>query len=182
MQQITHTECVYRPGDAEAVAQVFSAMGFAVTQGDPYTIAFVNPEVKDAISNCIYASEITPAQLAFEGALHKALGDSSGLRKAADEWEGDFRANPQRSFHFGFRYDDKEAFEATIERLRAVGASGGPLEGRVLVTGVYFPGDPGSITDVMAQAFAWTDVFASGVLAFGQHLELQWHIKDMVYS
>jgi hypothetical protein len=32
----------------------------------------------------------------------------------------------------------------------------------------------------MAQAFVWTDVMASGILTFGQHLELQWHIAPSV--
>ena len=48
------------------------------------------------------------------------------------------------------------------------------------MTGVYFPGDEGSITETMAQGFVWTDVMASGILTFGQHLELQWHIEPSV--
>ena len=42
------------------------------------------------------------------------------------------------------------------------------------VSGVFYPGGPGSITDAMVQAFVYTDVVAAGLLAFGQHVELQW--------
>jgi hypothetical protein len=41
---------------------------------------------------------------------------------------------------------------------------------------VFRPGDPGSYTDMMTQAFVRTDVIASGLLAFGQHIELQWQV------
>lgn len=180
MQQITHSECIYAPGEGDLVKELFVALGFGVTKVDPYPyiIAHVNPAVQDVMGNCIYASEVTPVQQAFEKTLRDTLAGSPELQEAAQAWEEDFRNDPQRSVHFGFKYDTREDFEATIERLRAIGAPGAPLEGRVLVTGVYFPGDPGSITDTMAQGFAWTDLFASGILTFGQHLELQWHIEE----
>ena len=50
------------------------------------------------------------------------------------------------------------------------------LVGRVTLSGVFRPGDPGSYTDTMTQAFVRTDVIASGLLAFGQHIELQWQV------
>ena len=182
MQQITHSECIYAPGEGELVKTLLTTLGFAVTKVDPhpYIIAHVQPALKDVMSNCIYASELTPTQQAFEKTLRETLATSEDFRSAAEEWETDFRNDPQRSVHFGFCYDTREEFEATIDRVRKASAPGQPLENRVLVTGVYFPGDPGSITDTMAQAFLWTDVFASGILTFGQHLELQWHIKSFV--
>ncbi len=182
MQQITHSECIYAPGDGELVKLLFKTMGFTVTKVDPhpYIIAHVQPDVKDVNNNVFYASELTPSQQAFEKTLREQLASSEEFRTAAEEWESDFRDNPQRSVHFGFKYETREDFEAAVERVRAVSAPGQPLEGRVQVTGVYFPGDPGSITDVMAQGFLWTDLFASGILTFGQHIEFQWHIKPMV--
>jgi hypothetical protein len=182
MQQITHSECIYAPGDAELVKELFTALGFAVKQGEssPYIIAHVNPEVHDVMSNVIYASEVTPLQQAFEKTLQETLASSPDFRLAADNWEKDFRDDPQRSVHFGFQYESRDSFEATIGRLREVSAPGQPLEGRLLVTAVYFPGDAGSITETMAQGFLWTDVMASGILTFGQHLELQWHIAAPV--
>lgn len=182
MQELTHNECIYAPGDADAVKAFFGALGLSLTNvaPHPYIIAHVNPSQKDVIGNVLYASELTPLQQAFEQTLKDALARSEDLRVAAEDWERDFREDPQRSVHFGLRYDTQAAFEEALGRLREVGGPGGALEGRVLVTGVYYPGDPGSLTDVMAQGFVWTDVLASGILTFGQHIELQWHIKPMV--
>jgi hypothetical protein len=179
LQRLTHSECIYAPGDAEAVKALFTALGFAVTKVEPhpYIIAHVDPEVHDVMANVIYASELTAMQQTFEKTLQETLAASPEFRDATDNWEKDFRDDPQRSVHFGFQYGSREAFEATVERLRAAAAPGGALEGRLVVTGVYFPGDAGSITDTMAQGFLWTDVMASGILTFGQHLELQWHIE-----
>jgi len=179
VQRITHTECIYAPGDGPLVKEVFEALGFGVRPGahSPYVIAFVDPEVKDVMKNAVYASELTAQQQVFEKTLQEALADSDELRQAAHDWEQDFRDDPQRSVHFGFQYESREAFEARVDRLREVSGPGQPLEGRLVVTGVYYPGDKGSITDSMAQAFVWTDVLASGILTFGQHLELQWHIE-----
>ena len=50
------------------------------------------------------------------------------------------------------------------------------LSGRVALSGVYYPDEPGAYAPNMIQAFVKTDVVASGLLAFGQHIELQWHI------
>lgn len=132
------------------------------------------------MSNVIYASESPPAQQAFERTLRDQLASSPRLRAAADAWRDAFHTDPQRSVHFGFRYETRGEFEAAIGRLRAASGPGGPLEHRLVVTAVYFPGDPGSITDTMAQGFVWTDLFASGLLLFGQHIEMQWHVGSQV--
>jgi len=184
MQELTHSECIYAPGDAALVEELFRALGFTVikVEGYPYIIAQVEHDKQDVMTNCIYASELTPVQQAFEKTLQEQLASSPEFRSAAEDWENDFRNDPQRSVHFGFRYESRENFEAAIERVRQASGPGKPLEGRVLVTGVYFPGDPGSITDTMAQGFIWTDILASGILTFGQHLEMQWHIKPQVLT
>ena len=39
--------------------------------------------------------------------------------------------------------------------------------------GFFRPGDPGSYTDFIMQSFIKTDVAASGLITFGQHIELQ---------
>lgn len=182
MQQVTHVECVYNRTDKQLVQELFSLLGFTVStpRSSPYMLAHVQPGVRDAMSNVIYASESTPAQQAFESALREQLASSSPLRVAADGWRKAFHADPQRSVHFGFRYESKDEFEAAISRLRAASEPCGPLEHRLSVTAVYCPGDPGSITDTMAQGFVWTDLLASGLLLFGQHIEMQWHVESQV--
>ena len=63
-----------------------------------------------------------------------------------------------------------------LARLDGLADHAPDLAGRVSVSGVFRPGDPGSYTDMMTQAFVRTDVIASGLLAFGQHIELQWQV------
>ena len=67
LQRITHSECIYAPGDGELVKELFVALGFAVTKVEPYPyiIAHVDPDVMDVMSNVIYASELTEMQQAF---------------------------------------------------------------------------------------------------------------------
>ena len=38
---------------------------------------------------------------------------------------------------------------------------------------MFRPGDPGSVSDKVAQAFVSVDTFAAGLLTFPQHIELQ---------
>lgn len=60
--------------------------------------------------------------------------------------------------------------------LHHVELDGDALAGRVSASGVFRPGDPGSYTDTMTQAFVRTDVIASDLLTFGQHIELRWQV------
>ena len=50
------------------------------------------------------------------------------------------------------------------------------LAGRVALSGVFHPDEPGAYAPNMIQAFVRTDIVAAGLLAFGQHVELQWHL------
>jgi hypothetical protein len=59
-----------------------------------------------------------------------------------------------------------------------VGDTDPELAGRVSVSGVFRPGDPGAYTDTMVQAFVRTDVVAAGLLAFSQHVELQYQLPS----
>lgn len=135
LQRITHSECIYAPGDGDLVKALFAALGFAVknAEGHPYIIAHVDPDVLDVMSNVIYASELTPMQRAFEKTLQETLASSKEFRQATDNWEKDFRDDPQRSVHFGVQYESRESFQATVDRLRQVSgprrAAGGPTAG-----------------------------------------------------
>src|SRR5262249_51324694 len=117
MQQITHSECIFAPGAGALVEELFKTLGFTVIKVDtyPYIIAQDEPDKQDVMTNCIYACELTPVQQAFEKTLREQLAASSEFRSAAEEWESDFRNDPQRSVHFGFRYETREDFEAAIE-------------------------------------------------------------------
>jgi hypothetical protein len=175
---VNHVEMVHRPGERELAKQVFRLLGCnTIDRGGEFVSAMVDGGDVAAPNNVLYVSEVTPEQWELEQALQAALAEDGKLHVAADAYIARLRREPQRSFHFGIRCEDRAAWDARLDAIRAAGAGAGDpgLTGRVAVSGVFFPGDPGAYTDRMAQAFVWTDVMASGLLTIGQHIELQWH-------
>lgn len=179
-RRLNHVEMVYRPGERELAAQVFELLGMTVLDnGGPWMFAHADPTIGDAANNACYASEMTPEQWALEEALAAAIAgngdDPDGVGSVAGGYLARLQGEPQRSFHFGIRLLDREDFDATIDRIRTVDA-GSDLAGRVELIGVYHPDEPGALAKGMIQAFVRTDVVAAGMLAFGQHVELQWRL------
>jgi hypothetical protein len=176
-QQLNHIEMVYRPGERDLATRVFELLGMRVIDnGGEWLFALVDPSIGDARNNACYASEMTPQQWILEQSLTAAmsLGDSP-VGTAAQVYADTVRAEPQHSFHFGIRYDERETFDATLDRFRA--ADDDPdLAGRATLLGVYDPKEPGAYAPGMYQAFVRTDVVAGGLLALGQLIELQWHL------
>ena len=184
-RQLNHAEMVYRPGERALAARVFELLGMRVLDhGGEWFFCLVDPAGTDVANNACYASQVTAEQWALEQALsaviaateegdgHREQGDLH-LGHAARAYLGRVRAEPQRSFHFGIRYARKEDFDATLDRIRQ--AEQDPdLAGRVGITGIYDPHEPGALAPNMIQAFVRTDVVSAGLLAFGQHIELQW--------
>ena len=179
-RRLNHVEMVYRPGERELATRVFELLGLRVSDnGGPWMFAHIDPAIGDAANNACYASEMTPEQWALEQALAAVIAEdpdeTPGVGTAAVGYLGRLRGEPQRSFHFGIRLFDREDFDATLDRIRA--AENDPdLAGRVALIGVYHPDEPGALAKGMIQAFVRTDVVAAGLLAFGQHVELQWHL------
>lgn len=173
-RRINHVEMVYRPGERALAAAFFELLGMRVTdRGGRWFTALADPAGTDGSDNACYASEVTPAQWVLEQTLTEADGDPVGV--AALAYREQLRAEPQSSFHFGVRFLDRTDFDATLERVRAA-ETAGPLAGRVALAGVFDPAAPGALAPNMVQAFVRTDVIAAGLLAFGQHVELQWHL------
>ena len=176
-RRLNHIELVYRPGERELAGRVLSLLGCTVVdRGGTFFSAMVEPSVKDFVNNAIYASEVTPEQWALDQALIDALGRDDDLGGAASTYVERVRREPQRSFHFGIRFPELAQLESTIDAIAAAGADDPDLAGRIGVSGVFRPGDAGAYTDTMVQAFVRTDVVAAGLLALGQHVELQWHL------
>ena len=179
-RRLNHVEMVYRPGERELATRVFEILGLRVSDhGGPWMFARIDPAIGDVANNACYASEMTPEQWALEQELTKVLAadedDSRGVGPAALGYLERLRGEPQRSFHFGIRLFDRDDFDATLDRIRA--AERDPdLAGRVELINVYHPDEPGAYAKGMIQAFVRTDVVAAGLLAFGQHVELQWHL------
>src|SRR4051794_23734409 len=175
--RLNHVEMVYRPGERALAGRVFELLGMRVLdRGGTWMTALVDPDVADFSNNACYASEVTPEQWELEQTLAAALdGDDAGVGHAARAYLDRLHAEPQRSFHFGIRFHARDDFDATLERVRA--ADDDPeLAGRVTLARVFHPDEPGAAAPNMIQAFVRTDVVAAGVLAFGQHVELQWHL------
>ena len=176
-RHLNHVELLYRPGERDLAKRVFELLGFRVMdRGGTFFTAFVEPDESDFANNAVYASEVTEEQWALERALAAALEADGDVGVTARAYLDRLRNEPQRSFHFGVRYPSVEALDATLARIAGVGTSDPELAGRIAVSGVFRPGDAGSYTDTMVQAFARTDVVAAGILAFGQHVELQYQI------
>jgi hypothetical protein len=177
-RQLNHVELVYRPGERRLAARVFELLGCTVAdRGGTFLTAFIEPSVKDFMNNCFYASEVTSEQLALEDALETAIRGGA-IAAEAGSYLDRLGREPQRSFHFGVRYPELDDLEAAAERIAAAAREDPGLAGRISVSGLYRPGDAGSYTDAMVQAFVRRDVIASGLLAFGQHVELQWQLAS----
>jgi hypothetical protein len=176
---INHVELVYRPGERALAGRVFELLGCRPSDtGGTYLTSFVEPSEGDFCNNAVYASEVTPEQWRLECALTDALAAGGALAEAAHGYLDRFHDEPQRSTHFGIRIPDRERYDAIIAGLRDAGEHDPELKGRVRVSGVFAPGDPGSLTDVMIQAFVHTDVVAAGLLTLGQHFELQYQFPS----
>jgi hypothetical protein len=174
-RQLTHVEMLYRPGERELAKQLFELLGCKVLdRGNRTFSACIDPEAPDFLANVLYASEVTPEQWRVDQALAATGDNGSELADAVTSYLGLLKREPQWSFHFGLQYRERDALDATLDRIRSLDSY--PLAGRVRVSGVFEPGAPGSVTDTMLQAFVWTDVVAAGLLTLGQHIELQWHV------
>ncbi|GMU77498.1 MAG: hypothetical protein AMXMBFR46_02980 [Acidimicrobiia bacterium] len=175
-RSLNHVELVYAPGERPLARSLFELLGFDVhDSGGPFLSARIAPGQTDLANNTLYASEVTAQQWALEQVLRDQL-DGGALAAPARAYFADLRAHPQRSCHFGIRYPGAGELDAALDRVLHVERFAPDLAGRVAVSGVFRPGDPGAYTDTMTQAFVRTDVIASGLLAFGQHIELQWQV------
>jgi hypothetical protein len=177
-RQLNHVELVYRPGERRLARELLEALGCRVIDpqvdpvppdlgpaAGPYLIVFVEPSSRDLIDNVIYASEVRPEQWRLEQRLCARLGGSPELQ----ELQRTFRSLPQAMTHIGMAFPSTSELEAALARLEASAA----LRGRVHLSPVYRPGEPGSVDDRVVQAFVFTDVLSTGLLAVGQSIELQ---------
>ena len=179
VRRLNHVEMVYRPGERALAGRVLEVLGMRVLdRGGTWFTALVDPEVADFSNNACYASEVTPEQWALEQSLADAIADANDeVGGTARGYLDRLRTEPQRSFHFGIRFHQRDDFDAALERVRAVDDDP-ELKGRVSLVRVFHPDEPGAAAPNMIQAFVQTDVVAAGVLAFGQHIELQWHTPE----
>ncbi len=168
-----HVELLHRPGERNVICKVMDTLGFGVLDrpDQRYLIFNVDKARANNATNVIYASEVTQEQWRFEQLLQKDLGANKELGQAFQDYVRLFKRKPQDATHFGIRMS-VSMLEDAVKRVRAASKEG-PLAGRVEVSATFYPGDPGSLSKTLVQAFIKTDVFAAGLLTLGQHVELQ---------
>jgi hypothetical protein len=169
-----HVALVHAPGGRPAARTFFELVGCEVFEsGGPFLLARIAPADMHRAETWMFASEVTPEQWQLELALSDALREGS-LAAVGDGYLNRLRSDPQHACHFAIRMPSEQEFEATVDRIASIDRGAPTLSGRVSLSGVFRPGDPGAQSRTQTQAFVYTDVVASGLLAFGQHIELQW--------
>ena len=169
-----HVAAMYAPGDRPVARAFFEVLGCEVTDSrSPFLLARIGPARPGLSESWVFASEVTPEQWRLEETL-RAERRGGALAGPADDYVRRLQSDPQHACHFAIRYPGEAEFEASLDRVEHVGDHVPALAGRVSISGVYRPGDHGAQSATQTQAFVYTDVIASGVLAFGQHIELQW--------
>ena len=178
---LNHTEMFYAPGDRALARELFRAIGCRVLDpqeeagpddlgaaAGPYLIVFVDPDSTDLIDNVLYASEVEPAQWEFEQQLQARLASDAGLQASFDAFNASFVRYPQGMTHFGVAMNEQQ-LDAALDRI----ANTPEFAGRLQVTGVFRPGDPGSVDPRVIQGFLRTDIVSTGLLTAGQQIELR---------
>jgi len=178
---LNHGELFYAPGERALARDLLRALGCRVLDpqaeagpadlgpaAGPYLIVFVDPKSEDLIDNVIYASEVDPAQWAFERAVRERMDADPAIRARFADYLERFAAAPQAMTHFGLSMSEAE-LEAAFDRLARMP----DLAGRVTLAGPFRPGEPGSVDPRVIQGFVRTDVVSSGFLLAGQQIELQ---------
>jgi hypothetical protein len=173
-RRLSHVEFVYPPGERALVIALCDLLGIETQekQDGRFLLGLIDPGSFDLSLNDNYlgGSEVLPEQWAFDRALAKSLRQEP-LAAAFDQHQELLGRAPQWGMHFGIHFASIEEWESTVSRIANVEQENPVLAGRVRLCGVYRPGEPGSVTFIH-QAFVWTDIIASGSLAFGQRIEL----------
>jgi hypothetical protein len=169
-----HVALVHAPGERSLARAFFELLGCEVFEsGSPFLLARIAPDAH--AETWMFASEVTSEQWQLELALHDALNGGK-LAAVGNAYLGRLTSDPQHSCHFAVRMPSEQEFDATLDRVARVDQVAPTLSGHVSISGVFRPGDRGAQSHTQTQAFVYTDIVASGLLAFGQHLELQWEI------
>lgn len=200
---IGHLALHYRPGDEDPARQLLTLLGCQLVQNGPapgtdgFSTVVVDGEDWNYIDNVMYLSRISDAQLALETAITENLGDGtdhedprlSAYRELRAEW-------PESLAHVGIRYSSLDALETAVKAVEVAAAPDGELSGRVSITkfrartgldpaidermkesSIFTDDDRPAFVDYGVQCFVKTDLFAAGLLALGQTVELDYYFE-----
>jgi hypothetical protein len=162
----THAQMVYRPGERELAMRVLKLLGRSVVdKGRPWLF----------VDNWIFLYEVPPKQWEFEQKLTAMIAERK-TDPAIEGFLGELDAHPQQYCHFGATLDTMEEWETLTQRVRDAGKNDPALRGRIEITSVLRPGDPGHVGS-STTAFVRTDVFSSSLLTFGQIFEMNYYAE-----
>ena len=202
-RHLGHLALHYAPGEEGPARRLLELLGCTLVDNGPRpgadgfcTVLVDQPSATHA-ENIMFLSPMSPEQAELESAIVAGLAMG---RDDEDPAVAAFAAKrsrwPESMAHLGIRYSSLDELEAVVVAVQDAGAPSGELAGRVDVTRYRAQsGVDESIDDRMArspmftdddrvafakhwvQCFVRTDLFAYGIRAFGQTIEL-----DYVFS
>ena len=176
-RQLNHVEFAHRPGEGHLAIDLFTALGCQCSEIDspPYgKYVVVSLDGSPPGENDIFVSQVEPEQLALENALQAQIAaNGSDLGAAAAQFRQMQHERPYRATHFGLRLPSVAALDEAITRLAAL--SEGSLAGRLELGYAMSRSleEARSTSSPVQQIWVWTNVISTGLLAFGQQIELQ---------
>lgn len=169
--RLNHVEFAHRPGEETLAVLLLEALGCRCRGIDtpPYgRYVVVDLDGSPHGQNDMFVSEAEPEQLALEqtfGEMMAAPGPAA--------FRGLQRERPFRASHVGIRLPSVAALRTAVARLENLAS--GELARR-LELGVPMSrsvAEARATSSPVEQLWIWTDVFSTGLLTFGQMIELQ---------
>jgi hypothetical protein len=200
LRTIGHLALHYGPGDQQGARRLLELCGCTLVDNGPspgndgFCTVLVDDTTATHAENIMFLSPVGQAQLELEQAIAKGLRiGTDDEDPAAVTFKQSKRDKPESAAHIGFRFASFEALEDTVLALEKAGKAGGELAGRLEIT--KFKAPPGLDPEVdrriasspiftedalpsfakwWVQVFVRTDLFAHGLLSFGQTIELDY--------
>lgn len=176
-RRLNHVEFAHRPGEGEIAVELLEALGCSCEVVDtPEFGAYIVVSLDGSPhgENDMFASQAEPEQLVLEDALAGQIAaGGSALAEASTRFRGLQRDKAFRATHIGMRIPTVATLNEVIEKLGAL--AGGKFAGRLeLGFGMERTVEESRATGTpIKQLWIWTDVISTGLLTFGQQIELQ---------
>jgi hypothetical protein len=195
-----HLALHYASGDEAPARRLLVDLGCTLVDNGPqpgsdgFCTVLLDAETACHAENLMFLAPRSPAQEALERTLCDTLrlgtdaADSSATAFAELK-----NSSPELFAHIGIRYAQLDTLEAVLLAVERDALAGGPLEGRVEVTRyrarpnldpavdarmasspVFTGEEHPAYADYWVQCFVTTDLFAHGLLPFGQTIELDY--------
>ena len=176
-RRLNHVEFAHRPGEGGLVVELFEALGCSceVIDTPPYgKYIVVSLDGSPHGENDMFASEAESEQLALEKALQRQIAASgSEIASGAAQFRQLQRDKAFRATHIGLRIPSVAALDDVTARLGALAS--GRFSGRLELgyTMERTPEEARASDTPVKQIWIWTDVISTGLMTFGQQIELQ---------